>query len=88
MEKPEFREGLRHPENNPLDLKTIGVDRILVDNTLHKPKLDIHLANKEVGHFEIELILPNISKAWDQNLETLKGIEHEIFKLFSPASSH
>lgn len=88
LEKPEFREGLRHPENNPLDLKTIGVDRILVANKLHKQKLDIHLADQEVGHFEVELLLPNISKAWEQNLETLKGIENEIFKLFSPASSH
>lgn len=88
LEKPEFREGLRHPENNPLDLKTIGVDRILVANLLHKSKIDIHLTRQEVGYFEIESILPNVAKAWEQNLETLKGIEHEVFKLFSPANSH
>lgn len=88
LEKPDFREGLRQPENNPLELKTIGVDRILVANKLHKPKLDVHLATNEVGHFEFELSLPNISGAWAKDLERLKGIEHEIFKLFSPAGAH
>ena len=88
LEKPDFREGLRHPENNPLDLKTIGVDRILVANKLHKPKLDVHLANNEVGYFELELNLPNISGAWEKSVTKLKGIEHEVFKLFSPTNSH
>jgi hypothetical protein len=88
LEKPDFREGLRQPENNPLELKTIGADRILVANKMMKPKVDVHLALNEVGYFECELNLPNISAAWKQDLERLKGIEYEIFKLFSPADSH
>ncbi|MBA2403127.1 MAG: hypothetical protein H0V66_00025 [Bdellovibrionales bacterium] len=88
LEKPDFREGLRQPENNPLELKTIGVDRIMVANKLHKPKLDIHLDQKEVGHFDFEMNLPNISGSWSKDLEKLKGIENEIFKLFSPAGAH
>ena len=88
LEKPDFREGLRQPENNPLELKTIGADRILVANKMMKPKMDVHLALNEVGYFECELNLPNISGAWKQDLERLKGIEYEIFKLFSPADAH
>ena len=88
LEKPDFREGLRQPENNPLELKTIGADRILVANKMMKPKMDVHLALNEVGYFDCELNLPNISGAWKQDLERLKGIEYEIFKLFSPADAH
>lgn len=88
LEKPEFREGLRHPENNPLELKTIGADRILVANTLHKPELKIELNPQEVGFYSAQISLPNIKEAWEKDLEKLKGIEHEIFKLFSPAESH
>jgi hypothetical protein len=88
LEKPDFREGLRQPENNPLELKTIGADRILVANKMMKPKMDVHLALNEVGYFECDLNLPNISGAWKQDLERLKGIEYEIFKLFSPADAH
>ncbi len=88
LEKPDFREGLRQPENNPLELKTIGADRILVANKMMKPKMDVHLGINEVGFFECDLNLPNISGAWDQDLERLKGIEYEIFKLFSPADAH
>ncbi len=88
LEKPDFREGLRHPENNPLELKTIGADRILVANNLHKPELKIELNPKEVGFYSIEVLLPNLKEAWQHDLEKLKGIENEIFKLFSPAESH
>ena len=88
LEKPDFREGLRQPENNPLELKTIGADRILVANKMMKPKMDVHFALNEVGYFDCELNLPNISGAWKQDLERLKGIEYEIFKLFSPADAH
>jgi hypothetical protein len=88
LEKPDFREGLRQPENNPLELKTIGVDRILVANKLHKPKLEVHLTGNEVGYFECELNLPGVSGAWEKDLDKLKGIEHEIFKMFSPADAH
>ena len=88
LEKPEFREGLRHPENNQLELKTIGVDRILVANNLHKPKIEVSLEPLEVGFYTFALCLPNEKEYWSQDLEKLKGIEHEIFKLFSPAESH
>ncbi len=88
LEKPDFREGLRQPENNPLELKTIGVDRILVANKMQKPKIETHLAAHEVGHFEVDLNLPNMAGSWSKDLEKLKGIENEIFKLFSPADSH
>lgn len=88
LEKPEFREGNRQPENNTLDLKTIGVDRILVANKLTRPKIDMELASNEVGLFEFDVTSPNLKKAWSLDLEKLKGIEHEIFKLFSPADSH
>lgn len=87
LEKPEFRQGLRHPENNPLELKTIGVDRVLVANKLRKPKIEVSLEPLEVGFYTFALCLPNEKECWPQNLEKLKGIEHEVFKLFSPAES-
>ena len=88
LEKPDFREGLKQPENNQLDLKTIGVDRILVMNKLQRPKIETHLSQNEIGYFECESLLPNMKEAWAKDLENLKGIEHEIFKLFSPADAH
>jgi hypothetical protein len=88
LEKPDFREGLRQPENNPLELKTIGADRILVANDLHKPKIEVVLAPQEVGFYNAAVALPNEKDAWSKDLEKFKGIEHEIFKLFSPADAH
>ena len=88
LEKPDFREGLRHPENNNLDLKTIGVDRILVLNKLKRPDMSSTLVLNEIGHFVVDLHLPNIQDAWKKDLETFKGIEHEIFKLFTPSDAH
>jgi hypothetical protein len=88
LEKPDFREGLKQPENNQLDLKTIGVDRILVMNKLQRPKVETYLTQNEMGYFECESLLPNMKEAWAKDLENLKGIEHEIFKLFSPADAH
>jgi hypothetical protein len=55
---------------------------------MQKPKIETHLAGQEVGHFEVDLDLPNMAQAWSKDLEKLKGIENEIFKLFSPADSH
>lgn len=88
LEKPDFREGLRQPENNPLELKTIGADQILVANELHKPKIEVTLAPQEVGFYTLAVALPNEKDAWSKDLEKFKGIEHEIFKLFSPAGAH
>ena len=88
LEKPDFREGNKQPENNSLELKTIGVDRIIVANKMFKPDIETHLKFHEKGHFYADLSFPNISESWNKDLEKLKGIENEIFKLFSPASSH
>ena len=88
LEKPDFREGNKQPENNSLELKTIGVDRILVANQMSKPVIETHLESNEKGHFAAELSFPNISESWNKDLEKLKGIENEIFKLFSPAATH
>jgi hypothetical protein len=81
LEKPDFREGLKQAENNALDLKTIGVDKILVATPFKKRPLEVYLNPKEKGHFSLEL------SHWERDLIQMKGIEDEIFKLFSPASS-
>ena len=88
LEKPDFREGNKHSDNNALELKTIGVDRILVANKNQKPVLETYLNPNETGHFGFDLTMPNIEGAWSKDLEKLKGIENEIFKLFSPAGAH
>jgi len=88
LEKPELREGNKQPENNSLDLKTIGVDRIIVANKLIKPKIENYLDINEKGHFAADISFPNISESWIKDLEKLKGIENEIFKLFSPVDAH
>lgn len=82
LEKPDFREGRKQPENNALDLKTIGVDRIFVATGLKKPNLESYLSPNEKGHFSVEL------SSWEKDLLVIKGIEDEIFKLFSPAGTH
>jgi hypothetical protein len=46
------------------------------------------LVLNEIGHFVVDLHLPNIQDAWKKDLETFKGIEHEIFKLFTPSDAH
>jgi hypothetical protein len=88
LEKPDFRKGVRQPENNLLELKTIGVDRVLVANKMRKSKLEIHLNQEEKGFFTMDSALPNIKNAWEKDLDQLKGIENEIFKLFSPADNY
>lgn len=88
LEKPDFRKGLRQPENNLLELKTIGVDRVLVANKMQKSKLEILLIPQEKGFFSMDSALPNTKNAWEKDLQQLKGIENEIFKLFSPADNY
>ncbi|MGE3611104.1 MAG: hypothetical protein AB7I27_16050 [Bacteriovoracaceae bacterium] len=88
LEKPDFREGKKHPENNLLDLKTLGVDHILAANSLIKENLTLHLRSEEKGVFSITPINPIRKDAWKININQLKGIEDEIFKLFSPAHTH
>lgn len=87
LEKPDFRQGLKHPENNYLDLKTIGADLILVSHA-KKDSASIHIDANEDGFFEITPSRPNIEGGWISDIKKLEGIEDEIFKLFSPVDSH
>lgn len=87
LEKPEFRDGKKHPENNFLDLKTIGVDHILVAHA-KKNKAIIEVDAHEAGFFELTPHRPNVDSGWEKDLSKLEGIEDEIFKLFSPADTH
>jgi len=88
LERPDFRDGKKHPENNNLELKTIGVDEILVANGFDKVEMKIGLDGNEVGFFSLtpeEILRAN---SWENDLAKLKGIEDEIFKLFSPTGTH
>ena len=87
LEKPEFREGKKHPENNNLDLKTIGVDHILIAHAQKNQRL-IELDANEPGYFNLTPTRPNLKEGWVNDLTKLEGIEDEIFKLFSPAGGH
>lgn len=87
LERPEFRQGLKHTENNFLELKTVGVDLILVSHS-KKNRSIIALDKDEVGFFDLTPELPNKRGAWENDLLKLEGIEDEIFKLFSPVDSH
>lgn len=80
LEHPDFREGKKHPANNLLDLKTIGVDRVYVVHDPVKKNITENLRVLERGYFDL---LPTV---WARDLEILQGIEHEIFTLFSPRS--
>ncbi len=87
LEKPEFRDGKKHPENNFLDLKTIGVDHVLVGHG-KKNKSIIEVAANEAGFFDLTPSRPTVRDGWEKDLSKLEGIEDEIFKLFSPADTH
>lgn len=88
LEKPEFRNGKKHPENNLVDLKTLGVDGILGTLNLRAPEIKIGLAQDEVGYFEWIGKLPSEKNFWESALDKLKEIEDAIFNLFSPAQPH
>ncbi len=88
LEHPEFREGKKHPMNNLLDLKTVGVDRIFVALDPVKKTIAPSLRILERGFFDMTPSFPNVVNAWEKDLENLKGIENEIFTLFSPAGTH
>jgi hypothetical protein len=87
LEKPEFQTGKKHPENNHLDLKTIGVDHILVGHGRRNPSV-VMLDPDETGYFSLIPSRPNIDGGWENDLSLLEGIEDEIFKLFSPTDTH
>jgi hypothetical protein len=88
LEKPDFREGLKQPENNLLDLKTIGVDRVLVALDFERKPLEINLSPDEKGFFVLNPSSVSYKKSWESDLNRLKGLENEIFKLFTPAHAH
>lgn len=88
LEKPDFREGLKHPDNNLVDLKTIGVDRVIATSALRRKQVATSLENPEKGFFAPPVCMPSEKDAWERELEHLKGIEDEIFNLFSPATTH
>lgn len=88
LEKPDFREGLKHPENNRVELKTLGVDMVLVANPMKRQNIAQHLGPKEPGYFSLDVELPTVSDFWQKENELLKGIEDEVFKLFSPVDHH
>lgn len=88
LEHPDFREGKKHPANNLLDLKTLGVDRIYVAIDPVKENITGNLRILERGYFDLTPVFPNLAEAWEKDLENLKGIENEIFTLFSPAGTH
>lgn len=87
LEMPEFREGKKHPENNFLDLKTIGVDLVLSGHAVKDASL-VQVDQDEKGYFDLTPTRPNIRGGWEKDLSMLEGIEDEIFKLFSPVDSH
>lgn len=88
LEHPDFREGKKHPANNMLDLKTVGVDKIFVANDPVKKTISGNLRILERGYFDLTPVFPTIPGAWEKDIETLKGIENEIFTLFSPTGTH
>lgn len=88
LEKPDFRNGKKHPENNLVDLKTLGVDGILGTLHLGLPDLKTGLETAETGFFEVTPKLPNEKAYWQDDLKDLKEIEDAIFNLFSPARPH
>lgn len=87
LEKPEFRDGKKHPENNYLDLKTVGVDKILVAHGIKNNSI-VQVDQEEPGFFSLLPTRPNVDCGWEKDLNRLEGIEDEIFKLFSPVDSH
>ena len=88
IERPDWRRGLKQPENNDLDLKTIGVDEVLGAAGLERPAIAEKLREDEKGYLELVPRRPLFSNGWKEDLNALTAIENEIFELFSPADSH
>lgn len=87
LEKPDFREGKWQPENNILDLKTLGVDHVLVATRMKREDI-VALDDNEKGYFSHQPTSANVDQHWEKDLAALKGIENEVFKLFSLAGTH
>jgi hypothetical protein len=87
LEKPEFRHGKKHPENNNVELKTVGVDQIFIAHA-KKDRSFVEIDPNEQGFFDLTPTRLNLKECWEKDLLKVEGIEDEIFKLFSPVSSH
>jgi hypothetical protein len=87
LEKPEFRHGKKHPENNNVELKTVGVDQIFIAHA-KKDRSFVEIDQNEQGFFDLTPTRLNLKECWEKDLLKVEGIEDEIFKLFSPVSSH
>lgn len=85
LEKPEWRRGEKQPENNQLELKTIGVDEVLVANGLTPSTIAVDLRADEIGYYRHTPVGPLWKGAYKEDLNALAVIEEKIFKLFSPA---
>lgn len=83
LETSDFRESKIQAENNQLDLKTIGVDCVLVSNGF-SDQFNI-LEKNELGYFRIRPQSLLTNGHWQTDLGELNEIEGAIFKLFSPA---
>jgi len=87
LEIPDWRKGIKQPENNYLDLKTIGVDEIIVANGFKKDFEYQRNLEDEVGYFKWMPLSYAFTEAWSKNFETLYEIKDRVFKLFSPNDS-
>src|SRR5690606_16568003 len=79
IERPDWRRGLKQPENNDLDLKTIGVDEVLGAAGLERPAIAEKLREDEKGYLELVPRRPLFSNGWKEDLNALTAIENEIF---------
>ena len=86
LETSDFRTSESQPENNLLELKTIGADKVFVANGFKDP--ENFLDKNEIGFFRIRPTSLLIKNNWNKDIGELNGIEEAIFKLFSPVESH
>ncbi len=86
LEIPDWRKGIKQPENNFLDLKTIGIDEVVVCMGLDQDRV-VHLAADELGYFRFcpkKLLYKHAKRDNDEALEKIKT---QVFELFSPNTS-
>lgn len=86
LETSDFRQSKAQVENNLLELKTIGVDCVLVANGFKDQ--ESFLDENEIGFFRINPCNLLTQNHWQNDLGELNDIENAIFKLFSPVESH
>ena len=86
LETSDFRQSKAQPENNLLELKTIGVDKVFVCNGFKDQ--ENYLQKDEVGFFRIRPSSLLVKNNWQKDIGELNECEKNIFKLFSPVESH